>query len=112
MARHTTARRLLGLFVAVAVLSGPLLRLTIDADAHHDGRDRVEASHDAEHCRALHDHRACLLLFASSAAPAGSATSSAGDAGSESAGMAPHVPSRPPEPHRPELPRAPPTLSV
>ena len=112
MARHTTARRLLGLVVAVAVLSGPVLRLAIDAGAHHDGRDRVEASHDAEHCRVVHDHRACLLLFASTAAPAGPATSSAGDARSDAAGTAPDDPRRIPEPHRPELPRAPPTLSV
>ena len=112
MARRTAARRLLGLVVAVAVLAGPVLRVAIDADAHHDGRDRVEASHDAEHCRALHDHRACLLLFASSAAPAEPATSSAGDARSEPAGVAHDDPHRMPEPHRPGLPRAPPTLSV
>ena len=112
MARHTTARRLLGLVVAAAVLSGPVLRVAIDAGAHHDGRDRVEASHDAEQCRVLHDHRACLLVFASAAAPVGSATTAGGDARSDPAGTAPDDPCLTPEPHRPELPRAPPTLSV
>lgn len=111
MRRPTLAQRTVRLLAALAVLAVPTLRIAVDAGEEH-GPSRVESSHDADRCRVLHDHLACVQLFASAATPAG---------GGDSLPL-PTPPSAPAlatvdrvaaaTPARPDLPRAPPSLSV
>lgn len=111
MAPNTTAGRPLRLALVLAVLAAPTLRLAIDASVP-DERDHVEASHDADRCRVLHDHEACLLLFASSPAAAAAAAPSHGPTSPGSLVTSPADAPRLPEGHAPGLPRAPPAPLV
>lgn len=60
--------RVLGLVVTVATLAAPTLGPLLDA-GEPVTETRVEREHDPDDCAVHHDHRACIQLFASAAAP-------------------------------------------
>lgn len=60
--------RVLGLVVTVATLAAPTLGPLLDA-SEPVTETRVEPEHDPDDCAVHHDHRACVQLFASAAAP-------------------------------------------
>lgn len=96
---------------AVAVLLSPSLRIAIDA-GEVGGPAHVEASHDADRCRVLHDHEACLQLYASSMAPAEYTASLPEGPRSRPPSTTPDRPYRSNDASGPALPRAPPSLLV
>ncbi len=96
---------------AVAVLLSPSLRIAIDA-GEVGGPAHVEASHDADRCRVLHDHQACLQLYASSMTPVEPTATLPESPGPRQAGATPDRRHGSPDATGPALPRAPPTLLV
>lgn len=96
---------------AVAVLASPTLRIAIDA-GEPTGPAHVEASHDADRCRVLHDHAACLQLFASSVVPPEPVATAPAVDGPEPPAVSPERPVRSPEVIGLRFSRAPPALPV
>lgn len=96
---------------AIAVLLSPTLRLAIDA-GQPDGPAHVEASHDADRCRVLHDHQACVQLYASSVVPPEPVADLPSDERPTPPAAAPERPLRSPDAIGLRLPRAPPTPLV
>lgn len=111
MSAPTVLERTIRTIAAIAVLLSPSLRIAIDA-GDVGGPPHVEASHDTDRCRVLHDHEACLQLYASSMAPAEPTTTLPASPGPRPAGATPDRRHGSPDATGPALPRAPPSLLV
>lgn len=68
MRRSERWTKVLGVILLAATVAAPAVRPLLDA-AEPRTTTRVEREHDPDACVVHHDHRACVQLYASAAAP-------------------------------------------